>query len=568
MAKANRRQRQRNRVQKAVGGAAATGISRASSYDIIASANRLQGRGLDTYYMLFARHPHVRTCVTLIAEAVGAEGFSIMPVSGVRKKPVGKGGWYSTKAMPVAFRNGFIASDADPRAYGMADRVYAAKASVNYYGEEAVPDAVEVLKAAANANPRKNDPGKPATSQPNPVKTQAANTKPGQQQPPLPPPDIPASKVEDKIVFDIPDDDADPRMAALKDFFRRAFPRTTMPAVVTATTVDIAIYGLGYWRKKRAGIRVNGSLTPGVVALERIDPRRVAAKLNKDGTQVEQFRLSKLLPDGMGTDPLGAEMVSAKDIIMFTKGGGDPIFGEPSPLEALDITVAADFAIRSHREAFFRNGAKAGTILVNKDSDDDAIRKAREQFRRSKEGTENAYTTTILSGDAWELLSEGKSGQDDSDFLKGAEANRDEVFGVYRVPPGKILSQKGALGQSGKQEDDSTFQENAVLPYERAIYEKLTIELLDVEFNITDLQLVPKRMQALRIDMIEAAQALSTIGATGNELRDMVGLPLVVSGPIAMDTPLYLNQKQSPTLETAPPGQTNEGKTPAGADAK
>ena len=558
MAKANRRQRQRNRAAKAgVGGAAAAGISRASAYDIVAQSNRLQGRGLDTYFMLFARHPHVRTCVTLIAEAVGSEGFSIIPVSGVRKQPVGKA--YSTKGMPVAFRSGFIASDDDSRAYTLPERIYAAKAAINQYGEQYVPSAVNVLKAAAkNANPRKNDPGKPAATQPNPVQTQGANTKPGDPQ--LPPP-IPASTVEDKIVYDVPDDDADPRMAALKDFFRRAFPRTTMPAVITATAVDLAVYGLAYWRKKRVGIKVQGTLTPGVVALERLDPRRVAAKLSKDGTKVESFKISKLLPDGIGTDPLSGEIVPADDIIMFTKGGGDPIFGEPSPLEALDITIAADFAIRSHREAYFRNGAKAGTILANKDGDDEQIRKAREQFRRSKEGTENAYTTTILSGDAWELLAEGKAGNDDSDFLKGAEANRDEVFGVYRVPPGKILSQKGSLGQSGKQEDDATFQENAVLPYERAIYEKLTIELLDVEFNITDLQLVPKRMQALRIDMIEAAQGLSTIGATGNELRDLVGFPLVVSGPIAMDTPLYLNQKQSPTLETAPPGQTNGKKS-------
>jgi hypothetical protein len=117
---------------------------------------------------------------------------------------------------------------------------------------------------------------------------------------------------------------------------------------------------------------------------------------------------------------------------------------------------------------------------------------------------------------------------------------------VYRVPPGKLFVNDGALGSAGKVEDDATFQQNAVLPLEECIYEALTLQLLSQEFAIADLEMIPKRRATLRIDMFEAAEALVKFGGTANESRALVNLqPLADEG---MDKALFITSRQ-PVLQ-------------------
>jgi HK97 family phage portal protein len=323
------------------------------------------------------------------------------------------------------------------------------------------------------------------------------------------------------------DAEADPRVKAIHQYFRHAFPKSSLRRELVKASVDNLIFGVAYWRKKRAG-KV-------VVALERLDPRNCTR--SKDGTV---YILRK------PNQPLeSAERIPLHDIIEIGNGIGDPNEGGLSPLEALDMTLAADMAVRKHRNAFFSNGATSGTVLVNKSADRKQVEAAEKMMRDEKTGARNAHKVLMLTGD-WEVQSMNQTGKQDFDFVKASGISREEVMMVYRVPPGKLFVNDGALGSAGKVEDDATFQQNAVLPLEECIYEALTLQLLSQEFAIADLEMIPKRRATLRIDMFEAAEALVKFGGTANESRALVNLqPLADEG---MDKALFITSRQ-PVLQ-------------------
>lgn len=319
------------------------------------------------------------------------------------------------------------------------------------------------------------------------------------------------------------DADKDSRVLAVHQFFRAAFPKSTLRQQLLLLAIDNCVYGVGYWRKKRARKLI--------VGLERLDPRSVTRK--KD--------LSAYILRAPGATIAEDQIIPAEDVIAIGNGIGDAREGGLSPLEALDMTLATDMFIRRHRNAFFSNNATAGSVLVNKSADKKQVEAAERSFSDTKTGSKNAYRPLVLTGD-WAVEHLGQSGDNEVDFVKASGISREEVLMVYRVPPGKIFVNDGALGSAGKSQDDTTFQQNAVLPLEERIYEMLTVDLLQGEFKIPDLEMVPKRRAALRYDMFSAAEALVKFGGTGNEARSLVNLQ--PSKEEGMDDPLFITSRQ------------------------
>lgn len=376
-------------------------------------------------------------------------------------------------------------------------------------------------------------------------------------------------------------DEDDPRITQIEQFMAKAFVGMSQRRARFALVVDLAVFGRAFLRKKRAGRLV--------VGLERYDPRLVLPKPNANRTAIDTFliRSRKAIdtssPEMIGSSAfMASEPVKPQDIIFFTRGGGDQLLGAPSPLEHLDLTIGLDFAIRQHRQGFFKNGATPGMVLTNTDGNRDQIMAAEAMIKNTKRGPGNAYQTWMLSG-AWEVKSRGTEtvGQKDIDFAKGSNLNRDEICAVYHVPPGKLLFAAGALGSSGKAEDDATFQEQCVLPIEESIYEHLTAGLLADEFGISDLEFAPKRRHALRLDMFAKAEAIVNFGGTINEARSLVNLPPIESTKFDVDAPLLaghtgpsvasdepLSSGEDPNVAIATPGQQEDGVAKTGAKGK
>lgn len=357
-------------------------------------------------------------------------------------------------------------------------------------------------------------------------------------------------------------------VAAIDDFFDIAFvDHTTMRLALFILSVDMKVFGKGYWRKHRLGSKLIG--------LERYDPRIVIPKPTPDRKKIDCFLIrdnAPIMTDASGNQlpalpPASLqdlEKVAPDDMIFFRIGGADQLLGMPSPLEKLDHTLGIDLAIRKFRQRFFENGAVNGKILSSKSANRDQARAVENMIKNSKRGADNAFGTWILLGD-WSVEDKGNpSGQADFDFVKGSGINREEVCAVYGVPVSMLTYSSNALGQSGKQEDKATFQSNTVLPLEEAIYEILTKELLVKEFGITSVELVPKRRATLRFDMFGAASEGIQIGMTANESRELVGLPRIDDPQL--DVPLFISARGTGIVSEELSSQTQTPPAPNESD--
>jgi hypothetical protein len=222
----------------------------------------------------------------------------------------------------------------------------------------------------------------------------------------------------------------DTRVEEIELFFDGSFDGRSFRSSMFATAADMDIFGRAFWRKQR----VRGQC----IGFERLDPRLVFPKPNADRTEIAAFllrrRVAGIAPDA-DVSLTTPETIDPKDIVFFKREGGDALIGGPSPLEHLDLTIAIDFAIRRHREAFFRNGATTGKILSNTKANREQIRMAEEMIRGTKTGPENAYQTWLLAGE-WVIEDRGdKAGEKDVDFPKGSAINREEVCFV----PGTLI---------------------------------------------------------------------------------------------------------------------------------
>jgi hypothetical protein len=134
------------------------------------------------------------------------------------------------------------------------------------------------------------------------------------------------------------------------------------------------------------------------------------------------------------------------------------------------------------------------------------------------------------------------------------------------------------MGQAGKGEDDETFEQECVLPIEENLYETLTIELLQKEWGIEDLVIVPKRRNKVHPERALVALNGVKSGWTGNEAREYQGLPRVddpgmdiplflsaTAGNVAQDEPADPAQAQSQALDDAATNAKNEVGQKAGA---
>lgn len=328
-------------------------------------------------------------------------------------------------------------------------------------------------------------------------------------------------------------DPGDGRIEKLTQLFGQLFVGESERGTRTATAIDLKVFGRGFWHKKYAGRTL--------VGIERLDPRLVSVKLSSDRKQIQSYVLrpaSSLSFNGAPVDSLGAgEIIPPDEMVMFRYPGGDKIFGTGSPLDSLDLTLAIDLYVRRHRAAYFENGATPGTTLINKNANADQINAAVKQIR-DRAGSKKAYLPMILSGE-WDVVQLAQSGKQEVDFVKGTGITREDICATYAFPLGKLLFAGNALGSSGKDADDDTFQEQCVLPTEELLYQTITDQVLHADFADTeDLQLVPKRRNRLRFNLIAAAESMVKIGATGNEARELIGLSKV-NDP-GMDVPLFI----------------------------
>ena len=212
--------------------------------------------------------------------------------------------------------------------------------------------------------------------------------------------------------------DADPKVQAIRVIIDHPNNDQRLSDLIGEIALDLDVVGRSFVHILRFGKTM--------VGLERIDARTMFPRIADNGKKIETFT-QRIRLNGL----MSYQEFDPADIIFFKLPGGGDIVGGESLIEMLDLTLAVDHSSRKHNAAFFRNGAKAGTVLINKKLDRDQLTLNKASLEATKIGPDNAYRPLILAGE-WDVHQ--PTTQDDEAFTKGQDRALADVCAVFRVP--------------------------------------------------------------------------------------------------------------------------------------
>lgn len=290
---------------------------------------------------------------------------------------------------------------------------------------------------------------------------------------------------------------------------------------------DLGINSNAYWRVIRKG------RTP--VAVGRVDFRIIAPNLDPESGQRTSYSIFK-----MGNFSMAPEIVPLEDIIHFQ----DNDLGEGgvglSKLEALDSSLSLDIGAVQVNLGYMQNGTKSGDVysFLPETLDPDGIERERLYLKDNFSKPSQSYSPLFMAGDI-KLVKQGNVGRQDMDFHKLRDYTREEVASVYLMPLALLSTAViGALGSSGKQEDNIAWNNDVVAPMQEVVFETLNDDLVRKTLRTQDMVLVPPQQSKLRLENAQFAELLVQIGGTGNQALRIMGLPDVDG----LDTPLFLRR--------------------------
>jgi len=202
----------------------------------------------------------------------------------------------------------------------------------------------------------------------------------------------------------------------------------------------------------------------------------------------------------------------------------EPFWGA-SPLQAAMSGVRQDWFASRFNEAFFKNAANPGGVLrIKEQVGDDEYKALKSQFRSQYTGETMGFKTLFLRGEVeYEQL---KASHDDMAFVAGKKLTREEICGVFHVPPSEvgIFEQVHKATSSGLQKQ---FWEGTIKPILRLIELVLDAQLFvflddDVtgQFNLKGVE----ALQEDRNSKVDRADKLKGMGVPFYLINEMEGL--------------------------------------------
>jgi hypothetical protein len=265
-----------------------------------------------------------------------------------------------------------------------------------------------------------------------------------------------------------------------------------------------------------------------LVSLNRIDFRTIVPEPHPTGIPENYY----IYRNGVYTTR--PEKVPAVEILHLTLNDMGECGMGMSYLDALDFTLGDDQAAIKYNTGFFLNGAKAGDIYQIEDAvDPDRAERERQYIVDNFTSPASSFTPMVLTGKT-KLLRDGSALRKDMEFVE-------EIAGVYSVPLSLITGQVGALGANGKEQDRIMFDEYVVAPLQKQNFEDINRQIIqDPEvMNNDDIVLLPPIATKTRLDLLDAANKLVSVGGTGNQALRVLNLPEVEG----LDEPLFLGSR-------------------------
>lgn len=162
-----------------------------------------------------------------------------------------------------------------------------------------------------------------------------------------------------------------------------------------------------------------------------------------------------------------------------------------SPLEALRLTVDADYAARKHnKHQMQRHGRISGMVTFKDRVDIDVIQRYADLWREKYEGDDNAGKTAFADqGAAFQQLSLSPK---DLDWLEGQKLSREEICGAFGIPPNNVGILDKATYSNFEQSSKSLW-EDTLIPLAASVTTTLNRALVEpnmpghrLEFDIAN----------------------------------------------------------------------------------
>lgn len=282
-------------------------------------------------------------------------------------------------------------------------------------------------------------------------------------------------------------------------------PYVSRRRTVRRVAVDKLVYGNGIWVKEPDGYG-------GIAGLWNA-PWRTISVIAGDNSPIAGYRV-------MGF--AGNKVFDQGDVVQFGEGDPDtPI--APSPLEALQWTIALTDAMARHLTAYFQNQARpSGVLTMDQMPPESELKLLREQIRQLYSGPENAGVPLITSG-SWSPMN---GGQSYSDIVELAKLSRDEVAAAYNIPPPVLGIMDHAI-KSNVEELREQFLRDVLGPHGTELSDEIDAQIIDPAPQWSGLSCGFDMSERLLPDIEALAVAFKELKRvfTLNELRRMSKLP-------------------------------------------
>jgi HK97 family phage portal protein len=199
---------------------------------------------------------------------------------------------------------------------------------------------------------------------------------------------------------------------------------------------------------------------------------------------------------------------------------GNEVYGL-SPLESLAMPIETDLYAQAYNRDFFKNDATPRLHVDMGNCTIDQLNRNRLYWRTQFRGTGNPHKTIVTEGGA--KVTPVGTPPKDMEFLNQRKFSRDEILGVFGVPPGKVGIYEDANRANAK-EQDRTFKAEKIIPLQNKLEEKINRAIvtkfeLPYKFKFVEIDLEDESEQS-EIDERDLRGGVVTI----NEVRRRRGL--------------------------------------------
>jgi HK97 family phage portal protein len=246
------------------------------------------------------------------------------------------------------------------------------------------------------------------------------------------------------------------------------------------------------------------------VQIDLINPMNIVPIISKDGTSIEKWRITQMLPGGNTTQ----KVVPVSDIVQWKYPNPYNKFRGMAPLTAARLAIEQDLNMATWNAGFFQNGIRNPIALMLKQTFNEPQRK--EYMNRMKQNfmgfVKGQLPLLVEGGVDVRVLSNTMK---DLDFVEGKELTREELCAVYNVPPAMAGIFRYANYSNTKEQRTMLYQ-NTLRPkmvYYRDVFQQAILDVYfpgvvaDWEWNSTD---------AFREDIAVVTAAQNTTAQTAN----------------------------------------------------